>query len=408
MRSSQVNIIFQKFFKRILFIASLATIICCVTPFDAIPTGFEDVLVVDATLTQELKKHEINLTRSYPFGESLKIERGAKVFIKDSQGGNYAFEENKNGTYIALSPFKAEQGKSYTLHIETDNGEVYESLSQKLPTINRLDKLYAERTTDELGNEGIGIFVDSYDPTSSSKFYRFEYEETYKIVAPHWTPYDAVVISEGVNTFNISVILREREERVCYNTLYSNKIILNNTLSLTEDRLERFPVHFINKKDAKLQHKYSIMVRQWIQSPETYFFFETLQGLSQGSENVFSEDQPGFLEGNLFNIKTPTERVAGYFQVASVSEQRIFVDFSSFFPNEEKPPYFTKCTFSAPTTQGPYMYRTLLNIIYANGARFYEYNRGIMEGGGPYIMVNPECGDCTTLGSNKKPSFWVD
>ena len=32
----------------------------------------------------------------------------------------------------------------------------------------------------------------------------------------------------------------------------------------------------------------------------------------------------------------------------------------------------------------------------------------IIPGGGPHVMVIPECGDCTTIGTNVVPDFWIE
>ena len=402
-----IKFLWIKITKSISLGTYILLLIGCVTPFDGVPSDFEEVLVVESIITQEYKKHEVFLSRSYPFGGSFTPEKNAVVQVNDDRGNTYTFEEKSNGKYIASVEFSASQTTNYTLNITTVDGKNYESKPQSLITSANLDRLYAEKTYDDFGREGIGIYIDSYDPSSKSKLYRFDFEETYKIVAPLWSPYDAVVVNEGRSTFDLSVILREREEQVCFGYGTSSSIILNNTLGLSEDRLEKFQVHFIRKDDPKLQHRYSILVRQYVQSKETYSFFETLQGLSQGSENIFSEDQPGFIEGNIFNTNNSSENIAGYFQVSSTDEERIFLNFNDFFEGSELPPYFNNCNLTAPITDGTRGNRPLLNLIYQDEVRFYQYNFGVMEGG-PFIMVSPECGDCTTFGSNKKPSFWVE
>ncbi len=403
-------------FKRLkLFIAAftgLSTLTTCVEPFEGVDfiENFENVLVVNATITNELKNQEVLLTRSFRFDqEEAPGEEEAQVTLSDSDGGLYNFVETSPGTYISSEVFAAEMNKEYTLNITTKDDRSYVSEAMSLPVSGTsIDNLYAERIVNDDGEEGMSILVDSFDPSGTSRLYRHEFVETYKIIAPFWSPLDAVVILEGISTITIAAILREQEERLCYGEDREKNIIINSTLGLSEDRLTRYPIRFINRDNYILSYRYSVLVRQYVQSPEAFSFYETLQGLSQTSGNVFSEDQPGFLQGNVTSVDDPSENVAGFFEVAAVDEKRIFFNYEDFFPGEELPPYIADCVVTAPTTSGGFGQRELLNLIYDDKIRFYDFNTGQIPGGGPYLVVRKDCGDCTTLGSNKLPEFWIE
>ena len=383
----------------------------CVEPYEGEVADYEDVLVVNANLTNELIRQEVRLTRSYRFEEDgPRGESNAQVQIIGDDGSVYTFEETAPGTYLTLETFAARSDIAYSLAIETQDGKSYASEAMQLPSTTTLENLYAERTTNDNGEEGIGIFVDSYDPEAQSRYYHFKFEETYKIIAPFWSPYDAVVISEGEDTFSLNVIQREREEQVCYGTDTAKEILIHSTLGLAEDRITRFMIRFIKNDNYIISHRYSILVKQHVQNPVAFAYYETLRGLSKSSENIFSEDQPGFLGGNIFATDGSGENVAGFFEVSTVDQKRIFFDYEDFFPDEEKPPHTTACLFAAPTTTGRLGERELLNAIYEDRLRFYDYNRNPTEaiGTGPFLMIRPECGDCTVLGSNKVPEFWLE
>jgi len=373
----------------------------CIESFEGAVDSFEDVLVVNATITNENKKQEVLLSRSFRFEEdTTPTEENAQVMIQTDDGNQYIFEEVLPGKYLSTVAFAAEMNKEYTLMISTQDGKSYTSSSMQLPIQNtNIDNLYAERITNNDGVEGMGIFVDSFDPSGTSNYYRHEYIETFKIIAPFWTPFDIVVIAEGVSTITLDVIMREREERTCYGTNPSRTIIVGSTLALSEDRLSRYNVRFIEQGNYILTYRYSVLVRQYVQSPEAFSYYETLRGLSQSSGNVFSEDQPGFLAGNIFSIDNPSENIAGFFEVATVDEKRIFFDYEDFFPGEEPPPYIADCIPFSPSTEGGLGQRDLLNLIYADEVRFYDF---------PGVVVRKECGDCTTLGSNVAPEFWIE
>jgi len=382
----------------------------CIEPYEGDVPDYEDILIVSANLTNEFKRQEVLLTRSYRFEEDgPRAEENAQVKIMGDDGSEFLFEETEPGKYRSNITFAASPGIEYWLTITTESGKAYESQAMSLPNTTTLGELYAEPMTDENGIEGIGIFVDSFDPAGDSRYYRFDYEETYKVIAPFWTPLDAVVVSEGVSTIDVRTILREREERICYGSDSPSNIIIQSTLGLTEDRLTRFNVRFVRKNSYILTHRYSILVKQFVQNPKAFAFYETLEGLSKSSENIFSEDQPGFLSGNITAQDGSGENVAGFFEVSTVDERRIFFNFEDFFPGEEKPPFKTTCEIIAPSDEGELGKRPLLNAIYADRLKFYEINFNPTESlPGPLLMVRSECGDCTTLGSNVVPDFWIE
>ena len=395
-----------------LFYLLIFLLIGCVEPFEGAEfvNSFEDVLVVNATITNENKHQEVVLTRSFQFDEDeIPNEVGAQVSVSDLSGNSYAFQETSPGKYTSVNTFAAQLNEAYTLNITTAEGRSYTSESMSLPTTSTsIDNLYAERIINDDGVEGMSIFVDSFDPSGTSRFYRHEFVETFKIIAPFWSPLDAVVITEGRNTFEVRAILREQEEHVCYGEARERNVIVNSTIGLDEDRLQRFPVRFIDRNDYILSYRYSVLVRQYVHSTEAFSFYETLQGLAQTSGNIFSEDQPGFLQGNITSIDDPRENVAGFFDVAAVDEKRIIFSYEDFFPNEELPPYTADCVVTAPTTTGGLGERALLNLIYDDKIRFYDFNFGTIPGGGPFLVVRRDCGDCTALGSNKIPEFWTE
>jgi hypothetical protein len=368
----------------------------CTEPFQGEVEGFGDVLVVNTVITNEMKRQEVRLTRSYRFAEKGPIpEEAARVQI-ETDDGQILFDEVEPGNYFSSVPFVAEMNKNYTLSITTADGRSYRSETMQLPIADTtIDQLYAERIVDDNGVEGMGIFVDTFDTSRGSNYYRYDFVETYKIIAPLWSPEDVVFVIQLSSGPDFAVILREREERVCYGNERAKTINVTNTLNLSQDRLSHYPIRFIGRDNYMLSHRYSILVKQFVQSPEAYAYYETLKGLTQSSTDIFSEDQPGFLAGNISALDDPNENVAGFFEVATVDEKRIFFNYEDFFPGEELPPYILNCV---PTiSSGEDLARTLENNTHV----FYDINGGIRT-------VPRECGDCTALGSNKIPDFWEE
>ena len=79
-----------------------------------------DLLVVDATITNEAKRQVISLsTPIYKTGDLLIPASGAKVSINDGDS-IHVFNETPagSGKYLTNSPFPAVTGKIYTLQIQ--------------------------------------------------------------------------------------------------------------------------------------------------------------------------------------------------------------------------------------------------------------------------------------------------
>ena len=170
-----------------------------------------------------------------------------------------------------------------------------------------------------------------------------------------------------------------------------------------------------NRNNYIISHRYSILVKQYVQTSEAHQFYKSLKELSS-SESLFSQTQPGFLVGNVFSESDSSEKVLGFFEVSSVSSKRVYFNYKDLFPGEILPPYYINCTyFFSPAlitrdmltgiiTESP------LQDAIKRGEQFLEEN--LLDGelviGAPYEMVLPPCGDCTVLGSNVVPDFWVE
>lgn len=396
-----------QFERRLLFSVVLIFLVnSCIEPFDTEFVGFESVLVIEATMTNEIKQHKIYLTRTFEFeSDEVITVRSANVEVKDNVGNTYVFQESEPGTYISVETFAALPDRNYTLSISTQNGKSYSSSEMQLTPVTQLDNISAEIITNDDGVEGIAILADSFNATGNAINYRYDYEETYKIIAPKWSAID--LEGDPAGGCGVVKVRNVRDEQICYNTDFSNSIVLTNTGDLSEDRVSGFVVRFINRNNYIISHRYSILVRQYVQSNEAYTFYENLKQFSQ-SESLFSETQPGFLKGNITSNQDENEKVLGFFDVSSVTEKRIFFNYTDFYPNEPLPPYVDPCNNNSPPLVDSRGGCILRPIFEDKSARYWADNPmpGPLEG--PFFIVQRVCGDCTLLGKTEIPSFWVE
>nr|WP_299385487.1 DUF4249 domain-containing protein [Allomuricauda sp.] len=377
----------------------------CIEPFEGEFVNFESALVIEATITNELKNQQVVLSRTYEFeAEGPIAESNATVRLL-ANGNAMAFQHTGDGVYVSQEEFAAQAGVEYQLDITTQDGRNYGSSLNQLTSATQIDEIRAERITSDLGVDGMGIFVDSFDPSGSSKNYRYEFVETYRVIAPTWSPISLIGDPEG--GCNVIKVPNTTDERICYATDYSTAIILTSTEDLNEDRVDNFMVRFIPRDNYVISHRYSILVRQYVQSNEAFTFYETLNELS-GSESLFSQTQPGFLEGNVFSKESQEERVLGFFEVASVDEERLFFNYDDFYPGEPLPPYVDDCNPSAPplVSMGG---TCVLRPIIESGLGVYVADNAPPElGEGPFQIARRVCGDCRELGTDEPPEFWIE
>lgn len=394
----------------------LLSILGCTTPYNYQTNGFEDAIVVEATITNEYKNQEIKVSRTYKLEEKTpNFETKAVVYVTDDIGNKYEFKEGTE-SYISLTQFQAASGRTYQLHILTKDGRSYISSSEKLPQETKIDKLESKAVTKN-GVLGVEITVNSSDPTNNSRYYKYEYEETYKVIAPKWYYQKAVPVfyAAGSNPPG-KVVFEDRTEeaRICFLNQKSNDLLITNTNQLSEDKVTDFPVRFISSKDPIIRNRYSILVKQYVQSLAAHTFYETLKEISNNG-SLLSQTQPGFFYGNIKPVDNPGEKVIGYFNVSSYSEKRLFFNFGDIFPGKPIPAYqydcpapipeletdnylFTYCFGQSPACKGT----TIMNLL-ATGTRSY-----FPDETGAYILYDIQCGDCTSFSSNIKPSFWID
>lgn len=403
-------------YKISLFLILIFGVTSCTEQYVFQNYDFESALVVEGTITNELKNQTIRVSQVYQLEETgPKFEKGANVFISDDLGNDYQFEE-KDTVYASITPFKAEPGRKYQLKIKTREGKNYTSDQQVLTTETKIDNLTA--TAENVsGQRGVQINVNSYDPSNTSKYYRYEYVETYKIIAPFWNAnISRVVFIPGIppnpaegfpgteGREDIVISLRQYEAKTCFSSKKSNDIILSSTTALSEDRVH-FPVRFVSNQNYIISHRYSIFVRQYVQNLAAYTYYKTLKDLSS-SGGILSPKQPGFFYGNIKSVESPTEKVIGFFEVSAVSSERIFFNYSDLFPDEPLPPYYESdckardyedCVGDPPCNgdelRAAIKARTLIHWSASPPS---------------YSMVKAACGDCTTFSSNIVPTFWVD
>ena len=410
----------------------------CIEEFEAqdITDVLEGALVIDARISDQNIQHTIFLSRTFSLQDSEPLpENGAQVSIFNETGTRIDFSEMVPGAYSTNGAVALEQGRSYTLEITTVDGVRYVSDEAALPNKVEMINLRAEKRINGFENEGIAILVGNTDTFSGQNYYRYEYEETYKIVAPYPNPFDWDEIDYDINDgdgWEVTIASRDEQVNICFGTNKSNDIILASTAGLDSSSLDDFQVRFLARDNYAISHRYSVLIKQYHHDINANSFFKLLKGFTS-IESVFSNVQTGSLEGNISAVNSEVAQVFGYFELSSYSEKRLFFNYEDFYPNEPLPPYLMFCATGAPPlypegfhitpapdgdgfiidgTQGSPLIDGILAGLYAYHADNEDYEDYILRegvgGAAPFLVKPLGCVDCTVFGSNIVPEFWIE
>jgi hypothetical protein len=352
----------------------------CVVQFIPDINEDQDLLVVEGTITDQLRVNTIKISRSAPLGINnfSKPLKGCKVWISDDLGINNALKETKDGTYVTDSTkFKGAIGRQYTLHIITTPGTTsifnYESSPVEMKPVPPIDSIYYEKkvyVTWPQPVEGCQIYLDTHDPANNCKYYRWNYTETWEFHLP----------------YNVT-------NRICYISDNSDGILIKNTSVLGEDKISRYPIYTITDPVDRLSVKYSILVNQYSLNEDEYHYWESLQNMSDQVGGLY-DMIPSPIPSNIYCIENPDEKVLGYFSVSAVSSKRIFIKDNFQSVND----LYFKCITDTIIGTGA--------IPGLNSSVWVIVDNSNLVPPKRYITDIIGCADCRARGSITKPSFW--
>jgi hypothetical protein len=385
--------------KRVLLIF-IVLISGCIKPIelDSI-IKHEPTIIIDALLTNEYKHHIVKLSKAIPL-DSIAIlkESNAQIKIIDNDNIVYNFSEGEKGIYSSDDIFKAEKGKKYTLEVVTNDGTKYTSNQEEMYGFNSIDQIEIKKENNVFNEEVLAINVKS-DGTNNvnAQYYRYKYEETFKVIAPYWSDemFDKTKLPRFV------IVPNTKFDKICYGSKESNGFILKESTFLNEKKTE-FSIYHLKEDDYKVAHRYSVLIKQYVQSPEAHSYSKKIVR-NATSQSFFSESQPGAVIGNMNSDK----KVIGYFEVSSVSEKRVFFNHSDFFEysqNNFKYPALCNLPYAPPLSHNGTSAITLLERLNGDWI-FHSY---IDPNAPPYKIVRKDCGDCKKYGVTIKPNFWID
>src|SRR5688572_5905025 len=271
-------------------------------------------LVVEGVLNAGSGPTEIRLTRTFKLDDSatLRGEQNAMVTVEGKDNTTRQLTMNGDGIYTS-SNLNLVLNQEYRLRIVTANGKEYLSeyiIAKKTPLIDSV----SFRQNDK----GVQIHVTTHDNTNSTRYYLWDFDETWEIRTYYNSAFKYV---------NGTVIERNAADRVstCWKYGHSTSIIIGSSASYQTDSLPEAPVHFIGNGDERLAVRYSILLRQYALDKKGYQFYELMKKNTESLGTIF-DAQPSEIKGNIYSAFDPAEPVIGNISATTIEEKRIFIE----------------------------------------------------------------------------------
>ena len=365
-----------------------------VYPYILPETGY---LVIEGSVNNGHDTTTLVLSRTTPLNnDNLQYELGATVTIEGKDNSVYALPEKTSGHY-SISQLNLNTAVEYRLHISTGAGREYVSDFVSIRNNPPIDSI-----SWKLEKDGVQLYMNTHDPQNNSRFYQWEYTETWQFRSAFGSTIKYFIIpgSPGGNFYSVGFRNQSDYDSahqilMCWRTNLSSNLVLGSTEKLNND-VVFLPLTFIPPGAQRLSILYSIDVKQHTWTKAGYDFLQRMKKNTEATGSVF-DAQPSELNGNLRCISNPDEPVIGYFNISFLQEKRIFISRSDL----------TDWNYNSGCIQIELDNKS--DVIAANGQGLMPTTPAKLDPFGGIIsfyVSEPICVDCTLTGSRKKPSFW--
>lgn len=380
----------------------LISLVSCLEPFDPkLSDSNKDFFIVDGIITDQEGPYTVKISKSSSLVVKNKPVSNIDVKIEDEDGNIESLWESSPGVYQTVS-LQGQVNKSYRL-ILNNGSKQYLSTWERIPHSSIIDSIYYrvedKATTDKEDNlTGVQFFIDSHGSSESTKYYRYEWEEVWKI-GVYWASYYDYLGDDRIKS-------TENPRYTCWKYENPSSINIATTEGLKENVLSRHLLGFITGEKERFTQRYSLSVKQFALEEKEYKFWKNLQESNEEIGGLFDR-QPAKVLSNLSNPSDPNDEILGYFSASGLREKRVYVN-STEVPRElfRRPQCFALDTLTKDSLGS--VYEIAIFDQLKNGKFFYDLLFSAVSPI-PYgvLLSKPSCSDCTKKGGVlDKPNFW--
>jgi hypothetical protein len=362
-------------------------------------------LVVEGIINTGDGLTTIKLSRNVRLSDSVntKPELNATVSIESDatpEGTSLGqLTDNGNGTYTIIASGISPANK-YRLRIVTSTGKVY--LSDFVPVKNSppIDSL-----SFQVMSNGVQVYSATHDPANNTRYYRWDYSETWIVHSDYESIYEAVT------TPTDTIINRPAKDQIytCYTSAASTSIVLNSSAKIAQDVIVHNPVVFVGSTSEKLKTEYSVTVTQYALTADAFNYWQLLKKNTELLGSIF-DAQPSQIGGNIHSVDNPSELVIGYISAGASTQKILFIGNSSTPQvwTRTIPSPYNDCVIDSLYYVGPITHKNDVAALYAGGEipilPIVDPHEIIVG----FAVSSDYCVDCRFRGTNVRPAFWID
>ncbi|MDQ8052080.1 MAG: DUF4249 domain-containing protein [Pedobacter sp.] len=358
----------------------------CKEPYQPqVTTVNANILVVEGFISTNTDSTVMTLSRTVLLNDknTTKPELNASVWVENDANASYPLKDLGKGLYGA-NGLNLDPTKKHRIKIKTVKGSTYVSDFVETKISPPIDDI-----NFDVRDDGIQLYVNTHDDTQKSRYYRWEYYETWEFNSKYSSLLKVVGNQLVERQFPADDIY------TCYASSKSTNVFLNSTVRLDKDVVYKGSLNFIPKGSEKISNRFTTLVTQYVLTKEAYEFWEKMKKNTESLGSIF-DAQPSQLTGNIHNVDNAEEPVIGFISAGTMVKRRVFFE-RSVLPN-----WLTI-----------YPYGCAIDTVKDDATRQGLFNGSITpidivkSDKGSYPRAStPQCVDCTIRGSHKKPSFW--
>ena len=355
----------------------------CITKFIPEVNEKQELLVIEGLITDGQVADTVKISTSFPLAKKADSNPvyASGVWITDDLNNTFNLFPAGNGIYVTSpSNFVGTVGRQYKLHVRY-GGLTYESYPMEMRAVPPMDSIYYQKVTITPeskywpAQEGAQLYLSTHDPENKTRFYRWNYSETWEIRIPY---------GKALNKF-------------CWQTVNSSSINIKSTSALEKDVIIHYPINYITNQTDRLKNRYSILINQYSLNEEEYLYWEKLRAVTQNVGGLY-DVTPAAIPNNIYCVEFPSQVVLGYFSVSAKRSMRKFI--SGRFEGVVNPYTPLICVADTLYTADP-----------PAGLNNYVWILDAQAGpctGCPWMTITyiKGCADCTVRGTSVKPSYW--
>ena len=169
---------------RNLFFLFVLGLMCCKKPYNPPPTSTsKSYLVVEGVINLSTDSTVIKISRTVKLNDSVTIKPvlGATVYVEGESGRyNPSLDDIRNNGHYWTYAINLPTNERYRLVITTPEGEQYVSDYVSVKPTPPIDSIGYN-----VKNGNVNLYVNAHDPTNNTRYYLWDYEETWQFHAKY-------------------------------------------------------------------------------------------------------------------------------------------------------------------------------------------------------------------------------